>query len=171
MADSAAPQPAAAPTQQGLAFLHQYLKDLSFENPNAALGLMSQGKQPDVDIDVNVSNRDLGERRYEVELHISVKTTVDGQTGFIVECVYAGLVQIGTDVPQEAIEGLLVVEVSRYLFPFARQVVASATIQGGYPPLLLNPFNFLSLLQNRKDRGDVGTDGEAAGAAEAPEVH
>ena len=154
MADSAAPQPAAA-SQQGLAFLHQYLKDLSFENPNAALGLMAQGKQPDVKIDVNVNNRDLGERRYEVELHISVKATVEGQTGFIVECVYAGLVQIGTEVPEEAIEKLLVVEVSRYLFPFARQVVASATVQGGYPPLLLNPFNFLSLLQNRMDRGEV----------------
>jgi len=154
MAETNTPLAGAQP-QQGLAFLHQYLKDLSFENPNAALGLMSQGKQPDVKIDVNVNNRDLGERRYEVELHTSVKATVEGQTGFIVECVYAGLVQIGTDVPDEAIEKLLVVEVSRYLFPFARQVVADATVQGGYPPLLLNPFNFLSLLANRKDRGEV----------------
>ena len=73
------------------------LKDLSFENPNAASGLMAQGKQPKIDIDVNVNNRDLGDRRFEVELHTSVKATVDGQTGFIVECVYAGLVQIGND--------------------------------------------------------------------------
>ncbi|MGB1155372.1 MAG: protein-export chaperone SecB [Alphaproteobacteria bacterium] len=158
MADAETPQPAAAQAatpQQGLAFLHQYLKDLSFENPNAALGLMAQGKQPDINIDVNVNNRDLGERRYEVELHTSVKATVEGQTGFIVECVYAGLVQIGADVPDEAIEKLLIVEVSRYLFPFARQIVSDATVKGGYPPLLLNPFNFLTLLANRKDRGEV----------------
>jgi len=97
----------------------------------------------------------LGERRFEVELQTSVKATIEGQTGFIVECVYAGLVQIGNDVPDEAIEKLLVVEVSRYLFPFAREVVADATVKGGYPPLLLNPFNFLTLLANRKDRGEV----------------
>lgn len=148
-------QAAGANSQQGLAFLHQYLKDLSFENPNAASGLMAQGKQPQIDIDVNVNNRDLGARRFEVELHTSVKATVEGQTGFIVECIYAGLVQIGNDVPDEAIEKLLVVEVSRYLFPFAREIVSDATVKGGYPPLLLNPFNFLTLLANRKDRGEA----------------
>ena len=61
--ETAQAQAAGANTQQGLAFLHQYLKDLSFENPNAASGLMSQGKQPKIDIDVNVNNRDLGDRR------------------------------------------------------------------------------------------------------------
>ncbi|MAW53192.1 MAG: protein-export chaperone SecB [Geminicoccus sp.] len=155
MAETQTPEAGTNTPQQGLAFLHQYLKDLSFENPNAALGLMARGKQPQIDIDVNVNNRDLGERRFEVELQTSVKATIEGQTGFIVECVYAGLVQIGNDVPDEAIEKLLVVEVSRYLFPFAREVVADATVKGGYPPLLLNPFNFLTLLANRKDRGEV----------------
>lgn len=159
-----APAAAAAQPQGGLAFLHQYLKDLSFENPNGAMGLMTQGKQPEVKIDVNVNNRNLGDSRYEVELQVSVNASVEGQTAFIVECVYAGLVQIGADIPEETIERLLVVEVSRYLFPFAREIVSSATVKGGYPPLLLNPFNFLSLLNNPKDRseGASGGDGTAA---------
>ena len=89
-----------------------------------------------------------------------MNASVEGQTAFIVECVYAGLVQIGADIPEETIERLLVVEVSRYLFPFAREIVSSATVKGGYPPLLLNPFNFLSLLNNPKDRGEgVGAAG------------
>ena len=163
MAENGSTQPpaaAAAQPQGGLAFLHQYIKDLSFENPNGAMGLMTQGKQPEVKIDVNVNNRNLGESRYEVELQVSVNASVEGQTAFIVECVYAGLVQIGADIPEETIERLLVVEVSRYLFPFAREIVSSATVKGGYPPLLLNPFNFLSLLNNPKDRGEgVGAAG------------
>ncbi|RZO32189.1 MAG: protein-export chaperone SecB [Rhodospirillaceae bacterium] len=156
---------AAAQPQSGLAFLHQYLKDLSFENPNAAMGLMGQGKQPEVKIDVNVNNRNLSDGLYEVELHVSVKAAVEEQTAFIVECVYAGLVRIGAEVPEEAIERLLVVEVSRYLFPFAREIVSSATVKGGYPPLLLNPFNFLSLLNNPKDRGEGASSGPGGDSA------
>jgi len=159
-----APAAAAAQPQGGLAFLHQYLKDLSFENPNGAMGLMTQGKQPEVKIDVNVNNRNLGDSRYEVELQVSVNASVEGQTAFIVECVYAGLVQIGADIPEETIERLLVVEVSRYLFPFAREIVSSATVKGGYPPLLLNPFNFLGLLNNPKDRGEGAGGGDGAAA-------
>ena len=159
-----APAAAAAQPQGGLAFLHQYLKDLSFENPNGAMGLMTQGKQPEVKIDVNVNNRNLGDSRYEVELQVSVNASVEGQTAFIVECVYAGLVQIGADIPEESIERLLVVEVSRYLFPAAREIVSSATVKGGYPPLLLNPFNFLSLLNNPKDRGEGASGGDGTAA-------
>jgi preprotein translocase subunit SecB len=133
--------------------LAQYVKDLSFENPNAPASLQMQG-QPKIEINVNVNARAGGQDMYEVELKIDASARApDNGLAFQVELLYAGLFRL-TGAPQEAIEPFLVVEAPRILFPFARRVVADAVRDGGFPPLMLEPIDFGGLyLQQLDARG------------------
>ena len=147
--------------QRGFSLAHQYVKDLSFENPNAAEVVKHRASQPAFKVEVNTTNRELGGGAYEVDLIINASATIADQQAFIVECVYSGITILGSDIvanPQ-LLEAALVVETPRMLFPFARQVVADATSNGGYPPLLLHPINFNALLQQKKkaQTGDAGS--------------
>ena len=135
--------------------LAQYVKDLSFENPNAPGSLQMQG-QPKIEINVNVNARAGGQDMYEVELKIEASARVQeaGQLAFQVELLYAGLFRL-VGAPQEALEPFLVVEAPRILFPFARRVIADAVRDGGFPPLMLEPIDFGGLyLQQLEARGD-----------------
>ena len=135
--------------------LAQYVKDLSFENPNAPGSLQMQG-QPKIEINVNVNARAGGQDMYEVELKIEASARVQetGQLAFQVELLYAGLFRL-TGAPQEAIEPFLIVDAPRILFPFARRVIADAVRDGGFPPLMLEPIDFGGLyLQQLEARGD-----------------
>jgi len=121
-----------------------YIKDLSFENPNApAIFTKREGHDIKVSIDVRAAN--LQQRLYEVTLAIKATASIEEQTAFIIELDFAGLVSVGELVPESDIESLLSVEVPRYLFPFARNVVADVSRDGGYPPLLINPVDFNAL--------------------------
>ena len=143
-----------------VAILAQYVKDLSFENPNAPQSLQMQG-QPRIDINVNVNARGGGEDMFEVELKIdaTARTAEGDRVAFAVELLYAGLFRL-SGVPQEAIEPFLVVEAPRILFPFARRVISDCTRDGGFPPLMLEPIDFGSLyMQQLEARGD-GMGGE-----------
>jgi preprotein translocase subunit SecB len=133
--------------------LAQYVKDLSFENPNAPASLQMQG-QPKIEINVNVNARAGGQDMYEVELKIEASARApDNSLAFQVELLYAGLFRL-TGAPQEAIEPFLVVEAPRILFPFARRVIADAVRDGGFPPLMLEPIDFGGLyLQQLDARG------------------
>jgi preprotein translocase subunit SecB len=149
-----------------VAILAQYVKDLSFENPNAPQSLQMQG-QPRIDINVNVNARAGGEEMFEVELKIDATArAADGdRVAFAVELLYAGLFRL-SGVPQEAIEPFLVVEAPRILFPFARRVISDCTRDGGFPPLMLEPIDFGSLyMQQLEARGEGLTDGGVAGNA------
>ena len=145
--------PASAPPKQAessgeatpsLRIVGQYLKDLSFENPKAPLSLSRNDKQPRVEISVNVSARIVGASDYEVDLHLNAKADKDNDTVFGVELVYAGLFRL-RNIPQENINPLLLVECPHILFPFARQIMADATRNGGFPPLLMDPVDFSKL--------------------------
>jgi preprotein translocase subunit SecB len=134
--------------------LAQYVKDLSFENPNAPGSLQMQG-QPKIDINVNVNARSGGQDMYEVELKIEAgaRHQESGQLAFQVELLYAGLFRL-TGAPAEAIEPFLIVEAPRILFPFARRVIADVVRDGGFPPLMLEPIDFGGLyLQQLEARG------------------
>ena len=135
--------------------LAQYVKDLSFENPNAPGSLQMQG-QPKIEINVNVNARSGGQDMFEVELKIeaSARTPDTNALAFQVELLYAGLFRL-VGAPQEALEPFRVVEAPRILFPFARRVIADAVRDGGFPPLMLEPIDFGGLyLQQLEARGD-----------------
>ena len=147
-------QPEVAPTAGGTGIVvnAQYLRDLSFENPNAPQSMtLMQQKQPQIAIDMNVRHRPLEGRTYESVLTIKASAKSDDTVLFMVECDYAAVVTLGDEIPDEAIHPVLVVEVSRLVFPFARKVVADAIQEGGFPPLLVNPIDFRQLLQKGPD--------------------
>lgn len=142
-------EPAAAPTQQpGIHVLGQYIKDLSFENPSAPRSLRPSDKAPKLDVNVNVNARPQSETEFEIELKLEAKAARGEETLFIAEVNYAGLFQI-RNVPQEHMHPLLLIECPRLLFPFARQIIADATRQGGFPPLMIDPVDFAALYRQR----------------------
>ena len=138
----------AAPVQPQFIVNGQYIKDLSFENPNILKMMQTSGQQPEVNIDLGVNVNGVNEGGYEVTLQMRVETRRDGMTGFIVELSYAGLFTL-TGWQNDQIEPLLFIEGPRLLFPFARQLVSAITQGGGYPPLNLNPIDFTELYRRR----------------------
>jgi preprotein translocase subunit SecB len=127
-----------------------YIKDLSFENPNAPLVYAELQKGPEIDVNVDVQVRHLQDRLYEVLLTTRVKASVQDKIAFLVELDFGGLATVGKSVPQPETERLLLVEVPRFLFPFVRAVISDVTRDGGFPPLLINPIDFEELFRNRK---------------------
>ncbi len=139
------PQPGAQPSMR---ILGQYLKDFSFENPNAPGSLAPQQKQPDINISVNVNARNLGPNDFEVELHLDAKATGDDKVIFAAELLYAGIFRL-ENFPQNLLHPAVLIQCPAMLFPFARQIMADATRNGGFPPLMLDPIDFASMYQQR----------------------
>jgi preprotein translocase subunit SecB len=137
--------PAAAPQMK---ILGQYLKDLSFENPHAPQSLNTQTGQPEISISVNVNARTLSATDYEVELHLEAKASHEQKVVFAADLLYAGVFRL-ENIPQEALHPVVLIECPRMLFPFARQVLADATRNGGFPPLMLDPIDFAGMYQKR----------------------
>ena len=135
-----------------VAILTQYVKDLSFENPNAPASLQVQA-QPQIDVNVGVNARKAADDVYEVELKITAKANTDAGPAFMVELVYGGLFGL-KNVPEEAIEPFCIIEGPRILFPFARRIIADAVRDGGFPPLMLDPIDFGALYMSQQ--GQVG---------------
>src|SRR5579871_3245973 len=120
-----APEPAPG-SQPSMQILGQFLKDLSFENPNAPNSLGPQSKQPDINISVNVNARNLSPVDFEVELHLDAKASSDGKVIFGAEILYAGLFRM-QNFPANLLHPAVLIECPRMLFPFARQILAEAT--------------------------------------------
>ncbi len=131
-----------------VSILTQYVKDLSFENPNAP-GSLQTTEQPRIEINVNVNARKAGDDVFEVELKISAKATAGTMNAFVVELLYAGLFGL-KNVPEEALEPFLIMEAPRLLFPFARRIISDCTRDGGFPPLMLEPIDFASLYMSQQ---------------------
>ena len=127
----------------GLFINAQYLKDLSFENPNPLEAFKNQDK-PDISVNVNTSVKKLPDNAFEVTLDIKTDAKKKGNVSFIAEVSYAGIFTLNK-VPPEHEKPLLLIEAPRMLFPFARNVLAETTRDGGYPPLMLNPIDFAAL--------------------------
>lgn len=143
----AAPQPQqqAAPA---LNVLGQYIKDFSFENPNAPRSLAPSQTQPAINIAINVGVQQLGQAEYEVSLKLEGKAENSGSVLFAFDLTFAGMFRL-QNVPQEHLQPLLLIECPRLLFPFAREMIATAVRNGGFAPLLLDPVDFVALYQQR----------------------
>jgi len=131
------------PPERPLTIHSQYIKDFSFENPNAPdiYALMSE-HTPALNITLDVQPRQLNGRTYEIVLLLRVQAQVQDQTTFLIELDYAGVVQVAEAIPEAEVEPLLMIEAPRYFFPFARNVLATITREGGFPPLVINPIDF-----------------------------
>ncbi|WP_455466165.1 protein-export chaperone SecB [Bartonella sp. B39] len=130
------------------AVLTQYLKDFSFENPNAPRSLHPREKAPQIDININVNANPIGNDNYDVVLSLSVKANDDTEVLFHVELIYGGVFHL-ENIPQEHVMPLVFIECPRLLFPFARQIISDATQNGGFPPLWIDPIDFAALFQKR----------------------
>ena len=125
----------------------QYIKDLSFENPNAPEILMESPNQPDVEITVNVGARPLGDAQYEVMLNLGAKAKADEKALFLVDLTYAGIVSCpGTEAAD--VNPMVMIEAPRLLFPFARAIVSDVTRDGGFMPLNIQPVDFVAVYQH-----------------------
>src|ERR1700744_4282635 len=142
--------PEAAPPPQ-LNVLAQYTKDLSFENPNAPASLGPQAQQPAINIQINVNANNVGENEYEVALLIEGKAENGGKVMFSFDLAYAGVFRI-LNVPKENLHPLIMIECPRLLFPFAREIIATAVRDGGFPPLMLDPVDFVGLYRQNMER-------------------
>ena len=123
--------------------LAQYVKDLSFENPNAPAVFQWQG-QPQMDVQVNIGVQGVGQDVHEVVLKIEVEAKGEQGKAFSVDLLYAGLFAI-RNVPDDQLQPFLLAEAPRLIFPFARRVISDAVTDGGFPPLLLDPIDFAGL--------------------------
>jgi len=159
-ADGAATTSPAGP--QELILNAQYIKDLSLENPRAPQSLIQQTAQPEVEINVDVKASNLSAELYEIVLTINATARAEGEAVFLVELVYGSVVTI-KNAPAEILPMLILVEAPRFVFPFARAIIANATRDGGFPPLMINPIDFAELL--RRQQADAQSLGSAGATA------
>lgn len=134
-----------------LAVNGQYIKDLSFEVPNAPgiFGELSR-TAPEIPIAIDIQATRLNENAYEVVLQINIEAKVGEKVAFIVELSYAGIFTV--NVPSEHLQPVLLIECPRLLFPFARNVIADMSRDGGFPPLMMQPIDFVALYRQRTER-------------------
>jgi preprotein translocase subunit SecB len=134
--------------QPSINILAQYTKDFSFENPGAPRSLQQREKAPNINISVNVNANPMSETDFDVVLTLDASAKEGDNVVFHAELSYGGLFRI-QGFAQEHMLPLLFIECPRLLFPFARQIVADATRNGGFPPLMIDPIDFAQMFQQR----------------------
>ena len=151
MADEFSPEPLVngEDTAPAVGLISQYVKDLSFENPNAPAVFQWQS-QPQIDVQFNIGANQVADDVHEVVLKIEVKAESEDRTAFQVELSYAGLFGL-RNIPAEQVQPFLLAEGPRLIFPFARRVLADAVRDGGFPPLLLEPIDFGALYMQQAE--------------------
>jgi preprotein translocase subunit SecB len=135
------PQQAAAPVFN---MIGQYIRDLSFENPNAPGSILNSGGNPAFNVAINVGVKKQAEDVYAVELTLNAKAERDKAVLFNVELVYGGVFRL-RNIPERDLGPLMMIECPRLIFPFARQVLAATTQAGGFPPLMMEPVDFTAI--------------------------
>ena len=138
----------------GIRVLAQFIRDLSFENPHAPDSLQLGSNSPQMDVGVEMNARARQDGLFEVDLKLTASAQRDGSAVFHCELLYGGLFQI-TGVPESEMELVLMTECPRFLFPFARQIVAEMSAQGGFPPFMLDPIDFMSIYMTQKAQGQI----------------
>jgi len=157
MSDNGSKNPTEVPASGGadtplgapLTIRGQYIRDLSFEIPKAPESISSLTQAPNVDINIEVSTRDLQEDTYEVTLGVRCEAKGESESIFILELTYAGVFTL-TNLTEDILKPALYIECPRYLFPFARSIVASLTQESSLPPMLINPVDFAALYRARQ---------------------
>ena len=143
------------PPEHSMLILTQYVKDFSFENPNAPeiYPAMSE-KPPEITVNIDVVPIQRDERVYEVVLTLRINAVTGEKVAFLIELDHAALVSIGESVGEEEKERLLLGETPRYLFPFSRKILSDITQDAAFPPLVINPINFDEYF-NRHKKGTL----------------
>lgn len=159
---AAAPQPGNQPSMN---LMGQYIRDLSFENPGAPNSLLTAGTNPNFNVSISVGVKKQSDEVYAVELTLNAKAEREANILFNVELVYGGIFRI-RNIPEAQLSPLLMVECPRLIFPFARQVLASVTQQGGFPPLMMEPVDFSVIYRQNLAKLAAQNGGPAAAAAD-----
>ena len=153
--------PNGADNEPAAGLITQYVKDLSVENPNAPESLQWQD-QPQLDVQFNIGSQLVGEEIHEVVLKIEVTAKANEGVAFRMDLLYGGLFAL-KNIPEEQLQPFLLAEAPRILFPFARRILADATVDAGFPPLLLDPIDFGGLLMQRAAQDQAEARGGQAG--------
>ncbi len=127
----------------------QYVKDISFENPSPLSNVTGQEERPSISVHIEAQAHNIVDRSFEVTLRIRVDAKRKETQVFLLDLEYAGAFVIGAEVPEEYIRPILMIECPRILFPFARNIIATVSQEGGYPALLLTPVDFAELYQRQ----------------------
>lgn len=143
----------------------QYIKDLSFENPSPIASFTNEtNAQPNISVGIQAKADNLGGRNFEVILEIRIDATREKTPLFVTELTYAGIITLGDNVGEDEAGPLLMIESPRLLFPFARNILADVTRDGGFPPLMLAPVDFAALYEQQKNQeateGKAGKEGK-----------
>lgn len=146
---------------QQIAVHGQYVRDFSFESPNAPQIFSPSQTQPVIDMGVNVQSRKVDETVYESMLLLKLGAKLGDKTAFIAELAYGGLFGLPAAWPENAVRAFLMVEAPRLLFPFARNIVANAVRDGGFPQVLINPIDFAGLYQQQLAQMEKPAEGQA----------
>ena len=154
-------QPNGQDTSPAIGLISQYVKDLSFENPNAPACYQWQSA-PQVDVQFNIGSAVVGDGVHETALKIDITATHPEGQSFVIDLTYAGLFGV-RNVPDEQIQAFMLAEAPSLLFPFARRVIADAVRDGGFMPLLLDPIDFRAMFLAQSQQMQA----EAAAAAMA----
>ena len=152
------PDPGEGPP--GVRVLAQYIRDLSFENPLAPDSLRAGPAQPQIDLGVELNAKGRPDGFFEVDLKLSARAMREAEAVFHVELVYGGLFQI-VGVPDQDMEPVLMIECPRFLFPFARRIIADLTGEGGFPPFMLEPLDFAGIYAARRQQAGGQPIGQA----------
>lgn len=150
--------------QPQLSVLTQYVKDLSFESPGAPLSLRPREKAPAINININVNANPMSETDYDVALTLSATAKDGDKVLFNVELIYGGVFRVA-GFQKDHVLPVVFIECPRMLFPFARQVVAECTRNGGFPPLMIQPIDFVAMYRRQIEQLRAR---QAAGDGETP---
>jgi preprotein translocase subunit SecB len=148
-ANPAPDQTQGTPSLPNLQIVAQYIKDMSFENPGAPAGLT---QRPGIEFGIDVQARRGDDQHFEVELKLRVHAKGDDRPLFLMELAYAGLFRV-QNIPEEALQPILLIQAPHMLFPFARRIVADVVRDGGMPPLMIEPIDFVALYQAKMGQG------------------
>jgi preprotein translocase subunit SecB len=148
-------QPPGAPPAVQVRVVGQYIKDLSFENPNVRKMLDGPGEKPALRVEVNVNATKVSDRVFESAIMFKAEAASGSGVIYDLELAYAGMFEI-QNLPEQALEPFLLINCPSLLFPFLRRIVADLTREGGFPPLLLDPIDFAALFMQRQQQGQPG---------------
>ena len=135
-----------------------YIKDLSFESPNAPNIFLDRSQEPKVDFNLQLNSNKIDDDHHEVSISITAKImdkNSDDKVMFVVEIEHAGVFLL-KNIPPEHLERVMAVDCPLMLFPFTRQVVSQLSVDGGFMPFLMEPINFIALYENAKRQQDSG---------------
>lgn len=160
------PAPNGADTQPVAGIVSQYIKDLSVENPNAPESYQWTD-QPQIDLQFNIGAKPVNDQIHEVELKINVTAKAEKGNAYLIELSYCGLIGM-RNLPDDQMHAFMYAEAPRILFPFARRIIADATRDAGYQPLMLDPIDFNGLyIQQLQRKAEEQAAGETPPAGNA----